>query len=120
MISHLKSFKKNKTLFNVLRDTKSIGPIKIKYIAKITGLSLKTPISLFSESQLEHLSIWIEKNFTGSNCIHTEFLQIKSEEKKKIIASKSLRSLRFKKGLPVRGQRTKTNAKTAKRLNKGS
>ena len=37
-------------------------------------------------------------------------------DKQKLISIKSYRGLRRKKGFPVRGQRTHTNAKTAKRV----
>lgn len=62
------------------------------------------------EDQLSMLGAYIEKNFTIEG-------QLRRQEMQNIARLKSIncyRGIRHKVGLPVRGQRTKTNARTRK------
>lgn len=62
------------------------------------------------EDQLSMLGAYIEKNFTIEG-------QLRRQEMQNIVRMKSIncyRGIRHKVGLPVRGQRTKTNARTRK------
>ncbi|GJQ24716.1 30S ribosomal protein S13 [Candidatus Brocadia sapporoensis] len=62
------------------------------------------------EDQLSMLNAYIEKNFTVEG-------QLRRQEMQNISRLKSIncyRGIRHKVGLPVRGQRTKTNARTRK------
>ncbi|GAN33689.1 MAG: 30S ribosomal protein S13 [Candidatus Brocadia sp. AMX2] len=62
------------------------------------------------EDQLSMLGAYIEKNFTIEG-------QLRRQEMQNISRMKSIncyRGIRHKVGLPVRGQRTKTNARTRK------
>ncbi|OQZ04625.1 MAG: 30S ribosomal protein S13 [Candidatus Brocadia sp. UTAMX1] len=62
------------------------------------------------EDQLSMLNAYIEKNFTVEG-------QLRRQEMQNISRMKSIncyRGIRHKVGLPVRGQRTKTNARTRK------
>lgn len=62
------------------------------------------------EDQLSMLGAYIEKNFTIEG-------QLRRQEMQNIARMKSIncyRGIRHKVGLPVRGQRTKTNARTRK------
>ena len=62
------------------------------------------------EDQLSVLNAYIEKNYTVEG-------QLRRQEMQNIVRLKSIncyRGIRHKVGLPVRGQRTKTNARTRK------
>jgi len=66
-----------------------------------------------SSNQISQLLKLIESlNFILANDLKRANLLIKQ----KLLSIKSYRGLRRKQGFPVRGQRTHTNAKTAKRI----
>lgn len=50
--------------------------------------------------------------------INSDLKRLVNMEQKKLVNIKSYRGLRKLKGFPVRGQRTRSNARTAKKLNK--
>ena len=63
-----------------------------------------------SEEELSTLGVYLEKNFTIEG-------QLRRQESQNITRLKNIgcyRGLRHRLGLPVRGQRTKTNARTRK------
>src|SRR5687768_16355818 len=81
-------------------------------ICKKLGFSANLKISDLTEEQtLEILKIIEFLNLTTTN----ELKQLKSQNLKNLIEIKSYKGLRRSRGLPVRGQRTHTNAKSAKK-----
>ena len=103
------SKKVNKSLKNVY----GIGKKKTNLICKKLGISknLKTDDLLN-----KHLTIMsqhvLDSNFLITNNLKKENLSLFQ----KLINIKCLRGLRKIKGLPVRGQRTHTNAKTSRKF----
>lgn len=63
-----------------------------------------------SENELVKIREYIEKNYTIEGDLRREV----SQNIKRLIEINSYRGIRHKRGLPVRGQRTHTNARTRK------
>lgn len=103
----------NKSIYISLTSIYGIGKHKSKFLCKILGLSLNFKSKNLSKEQINKLIKTIEiLNFN----VASDLKKIKSLIFKKLILIKSYRGLRRFKGLPVRGQRTHTNAKTAKKI----
>ena len=95
-----------------LREVYGIGKTMAILICKKAGISKNLKTFNLSDKQIVKLLQIIE----NSNVLVNAALKKQNELFfKHLIDVKSYRGLRRLKGLPVRGQRTHTNAKTAKR-----
>ena len=102
----------NKSVFIALISIYGIGKSTSLKICKKLGFSLNLKIKDLTEEQiLEILKLIEYLNLSTNN----ELKQLKSQILKNLIEIKSYRGLRRSKGLPVRGQRTHTNAKSARK-----
>lgn len=87
-----------------------IGRATAVKILEQTGVSPDTRVKDLTESDVSKLREYIEKNLHVEGDARKEVsLNIKA-----LIENGSYRGLRHRKGLPVRGQSTKTNARTRK------
>ena len=110
--------KKNSNLYQILKRIPGVSKNKVNFICKKTGILQNCPWSLLSETQVRWLSSWLESNFVGSHAINLDF---KRKEEIHLALLKRMRhyhGLRLSQGLPVRGQKTHSNAKTARRISK--
>jgi len=104
--------KENKSVFLALKNVYGIGKSRSFFICKQLGFGFNLKIHELSDDQITKLLKLIE----SSNIVITSDLKkLKQLITKKLIEIKSYRGLRRINGFPVRGQRTHTNAKTAKR-----
>ena len=104
--------KESKPVFLALKNVYGIGKSRSLFFCKQLGFSFDLKINELSDDQIAKLLKLIE----SSNFIITSDLKkLKQIITKKLVAIKSYRGLRRINGLPVRGQRTHTNAKTARR-----
>lgn len=86
-----------------------IGKTRSKSICSVTGIPEDVKISELSEEQIDKLRDEVSK-FTVEGDLRREVtLNIK-----RLLDLGCYRGLRHRRGLPVRGQRTKTNARTRK------
>jgi len=84
-------------------------PTSIK-ILKETGISSETRVRDLTEDEVAKLREYIDKNIKVEGDLRREVaLNIK-----RLIEIGSYRGIRHRRGLPVRGQRSKTNARTRK------
>lgn len=105
----------NKSVFFALTYIYGIGEKTSYLICKKLGFSINLKIKNMTQEQ----SIDIIKIIDSSQLIlSNELKKFKSLSLKKLISIKSYRGLRKMRGLPVRGQRTHTNAKSANKINK--
>lgn len=105
----------NKSVFFALTYVYGIGKTTSYLICKKLGFSINLKIKYMSQEQ----SINILKIINSSQLLlSNELKKFKSLSLKKLVSIKSYRGLRKIKGLPVRGQRTHTNAKSAGKINK--
>lgn len=87
-----------------------IGLPSSKKILKETGINPDTRVKDLTEEEVNALRDYINKNFKVEGDLRRDVaLSIK-----RLIEIGCYRGIRHRKGLPVRGQRTKTNARTRK------
>lgn len=87
-----------------------IGRTAALRILKAAGVDGTTRVSDLSEDKIVKLREIIDRDFRVEGDLRKEV----SLNVKRLIDTGSYRGLRHRKGLPVRGQRTKTNARTRK------
>ena len=87
-----------------------VGINKSREILKSTGINPDTRVKDLTEDDIAKIRDYIDKNLTVEGDLRREVaLNIK-----RLVEIGCYRSVRHRKGLPVRGQRTKTNARTRK------
>ena len=87
-----------------------IGLTTSKKILAETGVNPDTRVNDLTEDELSKLRDYIQANLTTEGDLHREV----SQNVKRLMEIGCYRGLRHRKGLPVRGQRSKTNARTRK------
>jgi len=93
-----------------LRYIYGIGPCIAKQILDKTGVNPDTRVYQLSDADVAKLRAVIENDYAVEGTLRSEI----SMNIKRLIDIGSYRGLRHRRGLPVRGQRTKTNARTRK------
>jgi len=87
-----------------------IGHPRSKQILSALGMNPDTRTKKLGESDINKLKDYIEKNFT----IEGELKHQKQMNIKRLKDIACYRGIRHAKGLPVRGQKTKTNTRTVR------
>jgi len=87
-----------------------IGQTRAKLICKEANLDASKRVNSLSEEELTIIRDIIEKKFTVEGDLRRE----NAVSLKRLVDLGCYRGLRHRKGLPVRGQRTHTNARTRK------
>ena len=101
----------NKKLEYALRYIYGIGPTRARAIVDVSGLHVDRRAGDLNEEELNQLaSIVADKQYTVEGDLRRE----RTANLKRLSAIRSVRGIRHMRGLPVRGQRTKTNARTRK------
>lgn len=93
-----------------LRYIFGIGPHHARQILEKTGVNPDTRVNKLSEEDVQKLRSVIENEYTVEGSLRGEI----NMNIKRLIDIGSYRGLRHRRGLPVRGQRSKTNARTRK------
>ncbi|XBC41704.1 MAG: 30S ribosomal protein S13 [Buchnera aphidicola (Kaburagia rhusicola rhusicola)] len=99
----------NKHIIIALMSIYGIGKKRSKLICSLTGISESIKTRNLTESQVELLRNAISKFIVEGDLRREVNLNIK-----RLVDLGCYRGLRHRKNLPVRGQRTKTNARTRK------
>jgi len=87
-----------------------IGRSRAEEIVKATGVDPDTRVRDLTEEEVTKLRDYIDKNYTVEGDLRREI----SMNIKRLMEIGCYRGLRHRRGLPVRGQRTRTNARTRK------
>jgi small subunit ribosomal protein S13 len=87
-----------------------IGRTRALETIAATGVSADTRVHDLSDDDLLKLRDWIDANYQVEGDLRRE---VQSDIRRKIEIG-SYQGIRHRKGLPVRGQRTQTNARTRK------
>ena len=87
-----------------------IGRTSAQKILEKTGINPDTRAKDLTEEEVAKLRDEIENNYTVEGDLRRDV----GMNIKRLIEINSYRGIRHRKGLPVRGQRTKTNARTRK------
>lgn len=106
--------KDHKPLFISLNSIYGVGKYHSLIFCKKLGISKNFKVFELTEEQKFNLVKLIE---TSKFLINSDLKLLLINKQKKLVNIKSYRGLRKLKGFPVRGQRTKSNAKTAKKIN---
>ena len=102
-----------KHLLIALRSIYGIGKVNSLYICKMAKINPHAKVKNLTDNEISTLQNTINSFETEGNLRTRIRLNIK-----RLIDIKSYRGLRHKSNLPVRGQRTRTNAKTRKKNKK--
>ena len=87
-----------------------IGHKTAKDIIAATGVNPDTRVKDLTEDEISKLTVYINNNLTVEGDLRRET----AFDIKRLIEIGCYRGVRHRKGLPVRGQRSKTNARTRK------
>ncbi len=101
---------RNKRVEIGLRYIYGIGPTRANKIIEATGIDPATQVSELTDSDVSKMREFISTSYTVEGDLRRQ-VQMNI---KRLIEIGTYRGLRHRRGLPVRGQRTKTNARTRK------
>lgn len=101
---------KDKRTEIALRRIYGIGPTLAKRLCDEAGIPDDSRVKNLTEEQVNKLRHYIEENYKVEGMLRSEI----SMNIKRLLEIGSYRGLRHRRGLPVHGQRTRTNARTRK------
>ena len=107
---------KNKSIEIALTYIFGIGRTSSLHILSNTNIDPCRKVKELGEKEVDSIRKEIENSYIVEGALRAEI----SNNIKRLIEIGSFRGIRHKKGLPVRGQRTRTNARTRKGPKKGS
>jgi small subunit ribosomal protein S13 len=87
-----------------------IGPSRARQICQATGVNPDTRVRNLAEDEVTRLREYIDRHFKVEGDLRRDVAM----DIRRLIEIGSYRGIRHKKSLPVRGQRTRTNARTRK------
>ncbi|HNY61238.1 MAG TPA: 30S ribosomal protein S13 [Caldisericia bacterium] len=93
-----------------LRYIYGIGPKNALEIVKKAGFDPNAKMKDLTEAQIEKIREILASDYV----VEGDLRKIVTQNIKKLIDSGAYRGTRHKRGMPVRGQRTRTNARTRK------
>ena len=92
-----------------------IGRTSAKEIVKATGIDPSTRVKDLTDADEASLRAEIDRRMTEEKClVEGDLRRSVALDIKRLTEIGSYRGLRHRRGLPVRGQRSKTNARTRK------
>jgi small subunit ribosomal protein S13 len=97
-----------------LRYIYGIGPARADEIIEKTGLDASLKADDLSSEQVNAIAKVLQSDYTLEGDLRRET----QANVRRLISIGSYRGIRHRRGLPVRGQRTKTNARTRKGSNR--
>jgi small subunit ribosomal protein S13 len=100
----------NKRVVIALRYIYGVGPTNAVEICKKVGIDDKRRVNQLTEDEIVRIRETIDKDYTVEGDLRREVAM----NIKRLMDLGTYRGLRHRKGLPVRGQRTHTNARTRK------
>ena len=100
----------NKKVHIALRYLYGIGPTRALEICNGTGIDPEKRVKELTEDEISKISTFIQQNYKVEGELRTEVMR----NIKRLIDIGCYRGLRHKLGLPVRGQRTRSNSRTRK------
>lgn len=109
-----KTISTSKSIVYSLTVLYGINKYQSNKICKNVGINPQITVNKLKNHQVNRLISYINKNLK----IEQILKQSKKNRLNELLEIKSIRGIRQNQGLPVRGQRTHTNAKTAKKFKK--
>jgi len=99
---------RNKRVEVALTYIFGIGPTSAKQILTKTNIDPDTRVNNLSEEEVNRIRETVDKEYT----VEGDLRRMVSMNIKRLIEIKCYRGVRHTRGLPVHGQRTRTNART--------
>jgi|TARA_B110000208_G_scaffold140125_1_gene169039 small subunit ribosomal protein S13 len=94
----------------------SVGNSKSRFIVASMGVSQNVKTNIFSKRHINRLKAEIQKDYNNQDFkTRSQFQKAFNENISRLQKIRSYKSSRFQNGLPLRGQRTHTNAKTSRK-----
>ncbi len=93
-----------------LRYIYGIGPVNAAQIVKKANISPLAKMKDLTEKELDAIREVLTKEYT----VEGDLRKVVTQNIKRLIDTGAYRGQRHKRGMPVRGQRTRTNARTRK------
>lgn len=93
-----------------LRSIFGVGPTRAKALVEKMGIDTRTRVSELTDEQASALTNLIQNDYKVEGDLRREV----TGNVKRLMEINCYRGTRHKRGLPVRGQRTHTNARTRK------
>jgi len=109
-----KTISDSKSILYSLTVLYGINEYKSKKICKNIGINPQITINKLKNNHVNRLISYINRNIKVEQLLR----QSEKDRLNELLDIKSNRGIRLSQGLPVRGQRTHTNAKTIKKLKK--
>nr|YP_010508070.1 ribosomal protein S13 [Phytophthora gonapodyides]UXG56414.1 ribosomal protein S13 [Phytophthora gonapodyides] len=109
-----KTISDSKSILYSLTILYGINEYQSKKICKNIGINPQITLNQLKNNHVNRLINYINKNIKVEQLLKKS----KTEKLNELVEIKSTRGIRQSQGLPVRGQRTHTNAKTSKKLKK--
>jgi small subunit ribosomal protein S13 len=100
----------NKRVVIALQYIHGIGQAKAREIVKTVGIEDSRRVNALTDQEVLQIREAIDKDYTVEGDLRREI----AVNIKRLMDLATYRGLRHRKGLPVRGQRTHTNARTRK------
>jgi small subunit ribosomal protein S13 len=100
----------NKRVVIALQYIHGIGPSKAREIAEKSNISVERRVNELSDAEVLHMREIIDRDYLVEGDLRRETAM----NIKRLMDLGCYRGLRHRRGLPVRGQRTHTNARTRK------
>ena len=107
---------RNKQVEFSLQYIYGIGPARAKKVLELSGIAPTKRVKDLTDEEVGRLTSTIQNTFKVEGDLRREV----SGNIKRLMDINSYRGLRHKRGLPVHGQRTRTNARTRKGPSKGT
>lgn len=101
---------RTKRIEYALRYIHGIGLTRARHILSAVGINPDTRVKDLTEEETSRINSYIQRNFKVEGDLRRET----SQNIKRLMDIGCYRGQRHKKGLPVRGQRTRTNSRTRK------
>lgn len=101
---------RDKQVLYAIQRIYGVGPKRAKEIIEKSGLDPKVRVKDLTEDQVGHLRTVIDSDFEVEGDLRREVYS----NIRRLMEIGSYRGLRHRRGLPTRGQRTRSNARTRK------
>ena len=100
----------NKRVTIALRYIHGIGPAKAQEICEAVGIANERRVQDLTDQEI----LQIRENIDANHQVEGDLRRENGQNIKRLMDMGNYRGLRHRRGLPVRGQRTHTNARTRK------
>ena len=107
-----------KALWLALCDIPGVGRKTALKICKEVGILPQSKWGSLATKEQKAIQQWMAAAIGGERALGKDFLRQAYKKRKAKISLGSYQGIRLRQGLPVRGQRTHSNANTSRRLRK--